>query len=679
MSYYDDDRSRRKSTRERSRRDDYYDGTVYDQDVRDTRLVKRRDDSTSSVEEVRRDFAPGDRGAAVYRETTVRRSGHRPIRARSTDDRFFDDRYDDRSYTSRRRRDDDVTYVGKRGSRDYDDRRHSRRRDSDSDYSLPSRTPTKRERRKSTTEEVLGSLGLGGVAAAVLGKNRDRSRSRSVSSDRVSRRRSRSRAGGRRSSSDRSRRGKSKVRSEQVSQVIKAAVLAGASEAFRARKEPGGWGGDKGKRVLTAALAAGGVDGLISNKRDPDHHAKRDIVGSALAGLAANRVINGPRSKSRGRTGSPDSRRGRSQSRGGLGDLAAGGVVAAAAKKVYDHVRSRSRGRARSRSSSYDSRDSRSPPRRKRSQSVSGMAAKGLAALGFKDAAAKVDPERRRSRQRSRHYDDDYSDDGRNGGYGYSDSRDVSTFQPHHGQLTSSSRSVSLPRGPVAGYELDYGPRHTGDPETDSDSDLGSSSEDEKLHKKSRKKALLTGGLATVATIHAAHNVWQSVEKREARRKALREGEISKEKAKNEKNKARLQDAASLGIAALGIKGAYSEWQELKEHREEMKEEKEKLARHRAKREARRRKMSMIAAEHSMNGGFTGSMPNLSTYSDPYHPYHDPYRPTGPPPYNGGPYSTVSPVHYSDDNPYGAVSHQPQYVPAPAPPPPMGVPRSETR
>ena len=43
---------------------------------------------------------------------------------------------------------------------------------------------------------------------------------------------------------------------EQLTQALKAAVLSGAAEAFRARKEPGGWGGDKGKRVLTAAFAA---------------------------------------------------------------------------------------------------------------------------------------------------------------------------------------------------------------------------------------------------------------------------------------------------------------------------------------------------------------------------------------------------------------------------------------
>ncbi|KAK4943886.1 hypothetical protein LTR10_016602 [Elasticomyces elasticus] len=669
MSYYDDDRAprRQKSTRERARRDDYDGGTVYDENVRDTRIVKRRDDSVSSVEEVSRDFAPGDRGGPYYRETTVRKSGHRPVRTKSDDDRWYDDRYDDSTYVSRRRHDDDQTVAGARGRREKDrgedrgNRRRSRRRDdSYSSYSSRSRTPPKKERRKSTTEEVLGSLGLGGVAGALLGKNRDRS----ASSGR-SRQRSRSRAGGRRrSSSGRSTRrskSKGKITNEQVSQALKAAVLAGATEAFRSRKEPGGWGADKGKRVLTAALAAGGVDGLISNKDNPDHHNKRDILGSAIAGLATTRIINGPRSKSRGR-GSQDGR-GRSQSRGGLGDLAAGGVVAATAKKAYDRFRSRSRGRARSRSSSYDSY-SQSPPRRKRSQSVAGYAAKGLAALGLKDAAEKVDPNR--SRRSSRHYDD-YSDDGRNGGY-YNDPRDVGTNQPQQGHPSGGPRSMSLPRGHPPGYELDYGPRHTGDPETDSDSDLGSSSEDERQRKKGKQKLLLTGGLATVATIHAAHNVYQSMEKRNERRHALKEGEISKQQAKGEKNKARLQDAASIGIAALGLKGAYSEWKEMKEYNHEMREEKEKIERHAKKREARRRKMSLSANQDYVNSDYTGSMPNLATYPN------DPYYPAGAPRY-----ASQSTVHYNDDNPYGAVSQPPPPAATGFPPPPIGLQHQPTR
>lgn len=693
MSYYDDDRPRRqKSTRERSRRDDYDDATVYDQNTRDTRIVRRRDDSVDSVEEVSRDFAPGDRGAAVYRETTVRKSGHRPIRTRSSDDRYYDDRYDDRSFVSRKKYEDDYVVVDnpRRKSRDYDDRRElrtpyhhclinrsctgrSRRHSSDYSSRSRSRTPPKRERKKSTTEELLGSIGLGGVAGALLGKSRERSRSgsrdggrRSRAASRVSRRD--------RSSSERSRhrsKSRGKVRNEQISQAIKAAVLAGAGEAFRARKSEGGWGGEKGKRVLTAAIAAGGFDGLISNKDDPHHHSKRDIVGSAIAGMATNRIINGPRSKSRGRGGSPDSR-GRSQSRGGLGDLAAGGVVAATAKKVYDKVRSRSRGRARSRSaSSYDSRDSRSPPR-KRSRSVSAFAAKGLSALGLKDAADKIDPSRERDRRRNY---DDYNDDGRSSRYGGNGYNDVGTFQPHYGDPNGGPRSMSVPRAPPPGYELDYGPRHTGDPETDSDSDLGSSSEDEKEIKRGRKKMLLTGGLATVATIHAAHSVYQSMEKREARRKALKEGDISKEEARKARNKNRLQDVASIGIAALGLKGAYNEWHETKEAKKEQADEKEKRERHREKREARRRKMSMIASHNYLEGGMTESMPNLGMY-------HPDQYPTFPPPPGAATFPPAAPstVHYADDNPYGAVNQQPGFVPTPPPPPQaypgpqMGVP-----
>jgi hypothetical protein len=118
MSYYEDERRRQKSTRERSRRDDHDDG--YDtRDAKSSAVVRRsRDDSVSSVEEVTRDFPPGERGGAYYRETTVRKQGHRPVgRARSfSDDYYYDDRYDDRSTHSRKRR-DEATYISKRRSK----------------------------------------------------------------------------------------------------------------------------------------------------------------------------------------------------------------------------------------------------------------------------------------------------------------------------------------------------------------------------------------------------------------------------------------------------------------------------------------------------------------------------------------------------------------------------------
>jgi hypothetical protein len=112
------------------------------------------------------------------------------------------------------------------------------------------------------------------------------------------------------------------------------------------------------------------------------------------------------------------------------------------------------------------------------------------------------------------------------------------------------------------------------------------------LKKKMKGKQLLTAGLATVATIHAAHNVYQSYEKREARRKAVELGKMTPEEAKKLKSKATLQDAGTIGIAVLGIRCAVSvslplsslqsfqlqrltsskEWNEMREMRHEYKE-----------------------------------------------------------------------------------------------------------
>lgn len=45
-----------------------------------------------------------------------------------------------------------------------------------------------------------------------------------------------------------------------LEQATKAALIAGATEAFRMRKDTGSWTGDKGWRVLTAAISAGGTN-----------------------------------------------------------------------------------------------------------------------------------------------------------------------------------------------------------------------------------------------------------------------------------------------------------------------------------------------------------------------------------------------------------------------------------
>ena len=689
MSSYDDDRRRRRQPRERSAED--YDRQSTYRSSRDTdkRSLVRRDSSASSVEEVTRDFPPGDRGG-YYKETTVRKKGRGPPR---------DDRYSDRERDYASSKKSSRGYDDRRSDKGYDDRRSDKRdvrsryqcacsgpplltylgdRKSRRDYSSdssPSRTPPKRERRKSTAEELLGSLGLGGAVGALLGNKKDKDRDDSRSRSRTRRgrsaddRRSRSRGGGNK------KRDKS-IGRDQIIQALKAAGLAAAGEAFRARKDPGGWGGEKSKRIMTAAISAAGVDGLISNNKDPKQHGTRDVIGSALAGLATNRIVNGPRSKSRG--GSPDGR-GRSESRGGggggLGELASAGVLAAAGKKAYDKFRSRSRGRERSRSvSSYDSRDSRTPPRRNRS--VSAHIKRGLAAVGFGGAAAdKADSGRRRD---SRRYDDNYYENGNaaggpggpggppGGGYGYQESRDVSSV-PRAGP---DAMAITGPHH----YSFDTRPHHTGDPDTDSDSDLGSSSGEDKEVKKNKRRQMITAGLATVASIHAAHSVYQAKQKRDANKKALAEGEISPEQAKRSRNKQRWAEAGALGIAALGIKGAYSEWKEMQDQRHEYNEKKEARERHAVKRENRRRKYDEEMRRYK-ESGYTGPMP---TMPQDYHDASGPPRPNYNPGYAASQpqlssYVATPPASYYDGNgPFSAGPQPGPYRPHEFPPPPGG-------
>ena len=57
--------------------------------------------------------------------------------------------------------------------------------------------------------------------------------------------------------------------------------------------------------------------------------------------------------------------------------------------------------------------------------------------------------------------------------------------------------------------------------------------------------------------------------------------------AKKLRNRARWQEAGSVGIAALGIKGAVSEWKEMREQAHEFKEAKHRFEEKRAHRQAK--------------------------------------------------------------------------------------------
>jgi hypothetical protein len=376
MSEYDyDDRPRRRSHRTRDRSPEYVSETTYiqrgvGQPSRDLVFRGRED----SIEEIDRDFPPpnSDRRSRDYPPR-----GSRSSRGAPRSDYYDDDYYSDAGPAA--------AGAAAYGAGRYSRPRPRRGRDDDDYYSEDNERP-RRDRRKSRIEEAAEGLGLGGVVAAVMGNQRSRSKSR---------RRGSSRAG----SSDRdTHRTSSQERRKKWQQAAKAAVLTGVVEAVRSRNEPGGWTGDKGKRVATAALGAAAADGFLD--RNPDEKSKRHIIESMVGGLAANHLANGSRNRSgsRGRSASrsrsrgpagflsrsrsrlrslsrggrgrsrSDSPGGRSHSRGrGLKEVAALGGIAAAGKAIYDRVRSKSRGRGK-RSPSASSEDSYVPARRQRYQ-----------------------------------------------------------------------------------------------------------------------------------------------------------------------------------------------------------------------------------------------------------------------------------------------------------------------
>jgi hypothetical protein len=558
--------------------------------VRDMVYRPAREDS---IEDIPRDFPPP---GSEYRQTKYREEYALPRRTRSVN---RDDHYD-RSDRGRRPRD-----------RDYDD------------YSEYSERP-KPSRRKSIVDQVKDfseSAGLGGIIGAVTGKVRSRSRSRHGRGDRdydrgydsdrygyddrrdrrhESRSRSRSRGG---------------QKSEKWEQAAKAALVAGAVEAFRSRKVAGPWTGAKGQRIATAALGAAGIDSLID--RDPGQHEKRHVAESALGGLLATRLANGSRSQSRPRgrgDESPDGRSrsrsrsrsifgGRSRSRGrsrssereggnGLAKVAGTGAVIAAGKALYDRVRSKSRARKERSRSRSSSRDSYVPSRRgnRRDRSYS----RGRGMDGQSEAPSRANPDRR----------------------------------------------LAAAGGAGAGaYAAGMGGDGARDRGRTSSSESESSTDMEEKRKKLKGKELITAGLATVATIHAAHGVYTSMVASENRRKLVSEGEITPEEARKRKSKNMLQDAAAVGIAALGIKSAYSEWKEMNEQRHSVKELE---TRRRKRRKARERR------EKEARQGALGGMNAPPGYANPYaYPVAA---------------NSAYPTAYADANPYGSV-----------PPPPMGA------
>src|SRR5690606_25867791 len=90
----------------------------------------------------------------------------------------------------------------------------------------------------------------------------------------------------RRGSLTRSNSGKSSG-ANKMQKAAMASLLAGATEAFRVAKEPGGWKGEKTKRILTAAAGAATVDAAQGKES-----GKLSLAESVIGGIVGNRLIN---------------------------------------------------------------------------------------------------------------------------------------------------------------------------------------------------------------------------------------------------------------------------------------------------------------------------------------------------------------------------------------------------
>jgi hypothetical protein len=189
-------------------------------------------------------------------------------------------------------------------------------------------------------------------------------------------------------------------------------------------------------------------------------------------------------------------------------------------------------------------------------------------------------------------------------GYDRRDGRNDRRVGAYRGGNASDSEGSVPPRSRVSAKSRSRAKSTSGRggkrSSSSSSSDLGSTTDDEKRCKSIARKKWITGGLAAVATVHAAAKVYSSIEAHDKRVEQVIKGEISPQEAQKKKKQAHWQDAAAIAIAALGIKSAMNEWgevqeqqhehQELLESRQERHKRRLERARRKAKEDAERRR-----------------------------------------------------------------------------------------
>ena len=195
-------------------------------------------------------------------------------------------------------------------------------------------------------------------------------------------------------------------------------------------------------------------------------------------------------------------------------------------------------------------------------------------------------------------------------GYNRRDGRNDRRVGAYRGGNASDSEGSVPPRSRVSAKSRGRAKSTSGRggrrSSSSSSSDLGSSTDDEKRCKNIARKKWLTGGLAAVATVHAAAKIYSSIEAHDKRVKQVVNGEMSPQEAQKKKMRARWQDAAAIGIAALGIKSAMSEWSEVQEQQQEHQELLESRQQRHKRRMERERRRAKEDAERRRQGYDSG-------------------------------------------------------------------------
>lgn len=138
---------------------------------------------------------------------------------------------------------------------------------------------------------------------------------------------------------------------------------------------------------------------------------------------------------------------------------------------------------------------------------------------------------------------------------------DVAVFDDEDGHRRKRSRSRRSPHRRNRDRKYDSS--------SDSDADSIISSDEERQRSKARKQTLLAACLATVTSIAAGNNIYQSTKAHAARKKQLEDGKLSEYEAAELKRKGRKMDLISLGVAAVCLNNTKNGWRTMERQQEQ--------------------------------------------------------------------------------------------------------------